>query len=63
VAIHGHVKVIFDDGERDYLAKLTVLEAKPASDGGVIMRFYRDENDDASIRFEKVVHMIKRKLH
>jgi hypothetical protein len=38
VVVDGQVKVIFDDGERNYLAKLMVLDAKPPSDGGVVMR-------------------------
>jgi hypothetical protein len=40
VVVDGHVKVIFDDGEHDYLAKLAIPGAKPPREGSVDMIFY-----------------------
>jgi hypothetical protein len=45
-ATDGGVKVIFEDGTRGHLAKLTIPGAKPPSDGGVAMRLCREETDD-----------------
>jgi hypothetical protein len=62
VAIDGKVKVVFDDGKRDYLAKLTLSGAKPPKDGGLKIKLRWKEIDDAKITLEKSVRWIKRIL-
>lgn len=62
VAASSHVKVIFDDGEKDHLAKLVAVDGKVPRDGGVEVRFMWKETDDAIILLDKGLRWIKEKI-
>ncbi|KAH8732656.1 hypothetical protein GQ44DRAFT_667906 [Phaeosphaeriaceae sp. PMI808] len=62
VEARGRVKVILYDGTSDYLAKLTILGAKPPSDGGNKMKFYWKESDDNMEFLEKGIGWITKRL-
>lgn len=58
----GNVKVIFDDGTRDHLAKITLPGGKPPSDGGVQMRLCWKETEEANLLLGKGLGWIKLNL-
>ncbi|KAH7061665.1 hypothetical protein BKA63DRAFT_588273 [Paraphoma chrysanthemicola] len=62
VATDQVLQVMYDDGKRDHLAKLAVDGAGQTSDGGIPMKFYWKEHDEAMIALGRGLHWIRRKL-
>jgi hypothetical protein len=56
------VNVIFDDGERDFLAKLGVSGGAKPRDGGVEVRFQWKEKGEAIVLWEKGIRWVRKKF-